>query len=328
MSVDQISTSKADRCARVLFVHGVGGDAQETWQQKGDSTTFWPKWIGDELAGLDVYSASYDASPTRWFGSAMPISDVATEILGDLEAGGFGRHPLVLVGHSLGGLLIKEMLRIAHTCKRTQWNTIVKNTRGVVFIATPHNGSQLADYATKLGKLFNASVATKELTTTAEQIKQLRDWYRETIPGLNIDTYAFYERHLTNGFHVVPEASADPSMPPVRTIGVNADHFQICKPLNRKINVYANTKHFIERIIPELGSEFADQKFAPQNRTEQVVVELPPTALDALYDIQEKLQTRSQSEVIRRALHLYALCVNEKVQVVSREGESRVVIDV
>jgi hypothetical protein len=40
----------------------------------------------------------------------------------------------------MGGLLVKEMLRNAQTFNR---QSVIKQTKGIVFLSTPHTGSHL-----------------------------------------------------------------------------------------------------------------------------------------------------------------------------------------
>ncbi|KAI4636353.1 hypothetical protein J4E83_001307 [Alternaria metachromatica] len=56
--------------------------------------------------------------------------------------------PLIFVTHSLGGLLCKQALLMAHN--RPEYKSIFDAYAGIVFIGTPHKGSKQA----KLGNLF------------------------------------------------------------------------------------------------------------------------------------------------------------------------------
>lgn len=45
------------------------------------------------------------------------------------------------VAHSLGGLLVKEALRRSESSEEAEFKDIVKSTKGVIFLGTPHRGS-------------------------------------------------------------------------------------------------------------------------------------------------------------------------------------------
>ncbi|XP_003381753.1 protein SERAC1 [Trichinella spiralis] len=65
-----------------------------------------------------------------------------------LRKAGVGDRPIIWITHSMGGLLVKELLRSIdkEQCSETQSGTksILSNTVGCVFYATPHLGSSLA----------------------------------------------------------------------------------------------------------------------------------------------------------------------------------------
>jgi pimeloyl-ACP methyl ester carboxylesterase len=110
----KIAKAMGEKRANAVFFHGLGGDAKSTWQATGDQASFWPAWLAEDIQGLSVYSVGYEAPVSGWHGSAMEFTDRAANVLNlllvksDLAAG-----ELILVGHSLGGLVIKQVLRKA-----------------------------------------------------------------------------------------------------------------------------------------------------------------------------------------------------------------------
>src|SRR5215470_358682 len=98
----------------VVFVHGLGGHAYDTWRRNGDDKTFWPVWLARDIPGLAVWTLVYEAPPTNWFGTSMALQDRAKNVLecllGQPELRG---RPLVFVCHSLGGLVVKQVIRAA-----------------------------------------------------------------------------------------------------------------------------------------------------------------------------------------------------------------------
>src|SRR5262245_16657886 len=127
----------------------MGGDAIKTWEtEEGKSS--WAKWLSEDRPDLRVWSFDYPASGWSWFGSAMHLSDRAINFLAHLNNEKFGEYPVCFITHSLGGLVVKQLLYEAAGFPSDSNNPIADKVRGVVFIATPHVGSPLATLVYKL----------------------------------------------------------------------------------------------------------------------------------------------------------------------------------
>jgi hypothetical protein len=267
---------KGGTAVDVIFVHGLGGDHRCTWQVDERATTFWPSWLDEDLAEVTVYSLDFKASPSAWLGSSMPLNDRAVNILALLEAEGLGTRPLIFVVHSLGGLVIKQMLRSADDYGEPSWKRLAEQTRGIVFLATPHAGARLATYMGALGRIFRLNVTVSELEANVGLLRDLNLWYRNNADRLKIRTRVFFETQNTHSVRIVDEASADPGIAGVVPYPVDADHFTICKPANRGSLIYKSTRKFIIDSFPtsiEAVSQLADglSKFANNPEAVQAV---------------------------------------------------------
>jgi len=100
-----------ERLADVIFVHGLDGDARSTWHPKDQPKHFWPAWLGEEMTQLGVWSLNYAVSASAWKGHSMPLVDRANNVLDLFALEDIGQRPLALICHSLGGLLMKQVLR-------------------------------------------------------------------------------------------------------------------------------------------------------------------------------------------------------------------------
>ncbi|WP_293060294.1 NB-ARC domain-containing protein [Okeania sp. SIO2B3] len=150
-------------------------------------------------------------------------------------------------------------------------DAIIQNTKGVVFLATPHIGSDLTK--TPLVRIMQflgqENVAAKELEPHSSQLRRLDEWYRQfTYNTQRISTKAYYEGKKTQrkGISigiVVDSDSADPKIPNVQAIpATDADHITIAKPINIEDEVYEGVNLFIEdcfqslqtsQILPDLS---------------------------------------------------------------------------
>ena len=102
----------AELVADVIFVHGLGGHPFETWQHDlKQPQNSWPYWLVEDVPEAAVHCLEYDAVASNWLGRSMSLVDRATNVLTLLTTKAIGSRPVVFVCHSLGGLLVKQMLR-------------------------------------------------------------------------------------------------------------------------------------------------------------------------------------------------------------------------
>jgi pimeloyl-ACP methyl ester carboxylesterase len=225
--------------ADVIFVHGLGGDPFSTWWHDSDRPKdSWPFWLAEDLPEAAVHCLKYEASPSHWLGRSMPLTDRATNVLTVLETQGIGSRPIVFVCHSLGGLLVKQMLRHARDTSVEAWRAIAAETKAVVFLATPHSGSDYATWLHRLGTLVRASSSIEDLQAHGDHLRNLNIWYRENATALGIATHSFFEAQPSRIGMIVDPTSADPGITGVVPRSVDTDHRSICKPRSRRDLVY------------------------------------------------------------------------------------------
>ena len=230
----------------VVFVHGLDGNPRTTWQNSDTTDTFWPGWLGEELPEVAVWSLGFEAASSKWNGTTMAVVDRATNLLAQLQAHGIGSRPLVFVAHSLGGLVVKQMLRASEDSGNKAWKHVSIRTAGIVFIATPHAGSSLANVVRGLRLLYRPSASVDDMCSDDPHLRDLNSWYRNNIVRLGIETLVFRETHKTHGVFIVPPGTSDPGLQGVVPIPVDADHVGICKPRSKEAEVYILTKKFIQ----------------------------------------------------------------------------------
>ncbi len=238
----------------VIFVHGLDGDARSTWHKKDNPALFWPAWLAEDVPGVTVWSLGYEVSSSAWRGSSMPLSDRATNALATLETQGLGDRPIVFVCHSLGGLLVKQMLRHALDFGVTPWRSIAERTTGIIFLSTPHSGSDISNWMKHIGALLRLTVSVDELKAHDPRLRELNTWFRNSrlAPSMRIQVYC-EKLPVSAGILVVNESSADPGLQGVVPIPVDEDHVSICKPENREKLVYSRVKRFVTEAVRASG---------------------------------------------------------------------------
>ena len=289
----------AERQLDVVFVHGLGGDPIKTWRSGTDENTSWPHWLAQEFGTqLGVWSLGYAAAPSKWqgfpffgdkdpdAGAAMSLPRRAENALDRLVGAGIGQRPVCFITHSLGGLLVKSILRRSADSQfapdRLQ---VVEQCRGVLFLATPHHGSRLADLAAAI-KVYLPSVSTLDLKDNDDDLMDLYEWYRSYAPTHHIFTRSYYENNETKGVViVVPRSSADPGVTGDTARGptpLDRDHLEISKPRNRKDQAYIGSTQLIRLILsgeaPESGPGQPPVTSAPGDTASPSSAQPPPSA--------------------------------------------------
>ncbi len=234
----------------VIFVHGMGGDLYETWAAN-EQTRHWGMWLAEERPDLRFLTLGYPASPSHWLGRGMPLQDRATSILALLSADRIGKRPLCFVTHSLGGLLVKQMLQEAISGGTKEYKQMMKAVKGVVFLSTPHTGSNIATIVNRLGTLLRTTEVIEDLQDNGAMLRKLNQWYVNHIENLRIRNKILFEKWDTKGFRIVDESSGGITVKGETAIPIDADHFGICKPESKDALVYKITRQFINEIFPD-----------------------------------------------------------------------------
>ena len=242
-------TDNVDRKADIVFVHGLGGHFWSTWHPQGSDkyTNFFPAWLGEDFPNYGVWSMSYDSSPVKFQGSEMPIIELADYMATELvDSNDLGERPLIFITHSMGGILVKQMLRNAQDYGDSYRKRLVQQAKGIVYIATPHSGASLASLLKFLGLI--TSVNTKELEASHPRLLELNRVHRSHETLSQIPIRVFGESRKTKGILVVDGATVDPGIAEVTpTILPNEDHISIAKPESKNATLYKATRTFIRR---------------------------------------------------------------------------------
>lgn len=255
---------REDAEADLVFVHGLGGHPVTTWW-RGSGATFWPRWMWEDLnrhARVNVYSLAYPASPSHWMGSgSMALGRRAGSVLELFQEQECPR-PVLFVCHSLGGLLVKQMLRLS--AEGRDDGSMAERTAAVVFVATPHLGSDVAKVLGRLESVLRLTEPTKELASNSALLDGLAQWYSAYAPGHEIDTYAIRENDPVRfrkhwwQFHapvamVVEPGTANPNVLGAKVIDADGDHFEVCKPGSRTARIHKDVSKFLEGSLAAVG---------------------------------------------------------------------------
>lgn len=253
--------------ADIIFVHGLRGGAVKTWRQQDLPSTVqqsyprspcWPKdWLAEDCPHVRILSLHYDTVLSAWSGKSAYDKEKKTlegrsrQFLSKIHQAGVGNRPIIWVGHSMGGLLIKEMIRLAGQDER--YSNIRNNTAGLLLYSVPHRGLSLAALTNQAHYLVYPSIEVQELSRDSPHLSLLHKNFRDFVLARNIPCLSFGELKKTQlgktlpKILLVPPESSDPGFG--EFYALDLDHISICKPSDCDSELYEKTLAFIHRCI-------------------------------------------------------------------------------
>jgi WD40 repeat protein len=196
-------------------------------------------WLPRELPAARIltfgYNAHFSSTVER---ASCNIADFAADLLFRMKYGEntperLGQVPIVVVAHSMGGLVFKKAFVQGHL--NSEFTGIVSMIKAVLFLATPHRGADLAE---TLNKVLSTSVFgyspkeyVAELTRKSPTIDDLNEAFRHHAPKLRI--FSFYETLATRigpvSTMVVDKPSAVMGYAGETQTPLAANHHDVCK---------------------------------------------------------------------------------------------------
>lgn len=162
----------------VVAVHGLMGDPFETW--KHENGKFWLRdFLAKDLPFARIMAYGYD-SAVAFSKGWRNVEDTARSLLVQLSAeratSGFeGRNgrPVVFICHSLGGVIVKKAMVLAHEhSTKPDFKDILDNTKAMAFLSVPHRGATISWWGSFRANIFDsASIGT---STSKKLIKDLK----------------------------------------------------------------------------------------------------------------------------------------------------------
>ncbi|KAH8956158.1 hypothetical protein BDL97_07G024800 [Sphagnum fallax] len=254
----------------VVLFHGLQLTANDTidawsstWTQRGHDDVCWAQeWLPFDLGeAVRIFSVSYHAHVVT--SPHDHVSEIAHNLFQNLMNHGYEwHHPIVLIGHSFGGLVLKSLvvkLKRESTIRNpiNPWSratvqcakVFLGNVRGVAFYAVPHAGSSnIGKYVNKLLRCNNRHHPgiMDNIQPRQRDMEQLSVDFDRIVAENEINIYAFCEgRPMEQVGILVDVCSAQ------RSAGDNfykvedADHMEVCKPPRKEHPSYGLLLQFI-----------------------------------------------------------------------------------
>ncbi len=151
---------------------------------------------------------------------------------------------MIFVAHSLGDLLIKEALRRSEVSEEPEFRDIVKSTKGVIFLGTPHRGSPgMADLgetvrsiASTILRVDSNAALLRTLGTDSPELELGRESFTTLWRKYGFRVKTFQEAWGISGINagplnkkVVPDTSSTLDDPREHAETISANHMNMCR---------------------------------------------------------------------------------------------------
>lgn len=293
-------------------------------------TNCWPmEWLPDDYPDARIIGIDYTSALTEWsanFTKYCPcergqghIEVRASTLLERIVASDVGNdRPIVWIGHSMGGLLTKLILLKSSDSDDPKVQQLAKNTRGIVFLGTPHRGSPIAKWKQHMQMILSPSIEVKEMEENAPKLLEMHRRFMDCL-------HTFLRR-----VKVVSVAEGSPTMLtsfkfPLRIVTeessridfgdfylLNDDHLGLSKPIYRQSFLYQRLLHVIREAVkepeerdpvdsdseselepvPEVASDSAAKEERPQDERLLNFVAILLKAAKGLLDLMPRLVMR------------------------------------
>jgi pimeloyl-ACP methyl ester carboxylesterase len=230
-------TQPLPRARVIVFVHGIHG-SRESW--RASNGAYWPDMVRTDprFAYSDVDVAEYPTPASNGRMSSVQLADILWTHLKQDHV--WEHREVVFVAHSLGGILVEEML-LRHPAEAAR-------VKFIVSYGTPHEGSTIA----RIASLYDKDPLLNDLSDASDNafLTQLENNWRGRDSVNSIHRFCAYEsedtmpenrlgRYLKTHARVVGYFSAtygcDVTTPPQE---IHADHLNMVRPLDRRSSAY------------------------------------------------------------------------------------------
>ncbi|CAI6226687.1 unnamed protein product [Periconia digitata] len=301
----------------IIFVHGLGSNPDTTWGPKDGNwvNRFLPEDIPLSLRNhTRIYFYNYETyykrdaiqARLRTYGEHL-ISHINLELRSTEEE---RTRDLLLVGHSYGGLVIKQALLEARHNKR--FVDIFRHVKAIFFLGTPHRGSHFSAWGNVFVRLLQPlgsnPLLLGEVVYDALPLSDLhRDF--ENVLSENVEVINFYETRKTRILKVwfyqweeycVPEQSA--RLGKSQDIPLYVNHYELNKFTSKDEN-YRQVLGKLLQILQPLALQKQQRFYSVPVATVDSYIER--ATLSAA--IEEKLRVRHHKATVPYAVAIHGL---------------------
>ncbi|KAF7854142.1 uncharacterized protein EAF02_011760 [Botrytis sinoallii] len=270
----------------IVALHGIKGDAFRTWTEKNEDgvKNLWLRdQLPNELPGARIFTFGYDANVLFSRGTGT-IEDFATALLEDLlrerSNDKHRKRRIIFICHSMGGIVVKKALIRAFNIKL--YRNIFELTSAILFLATPHMGSDETKLPLLISKFANGLLALPmrfsgrvrdELITPLSRgssvLIETQDEFKRLKLYDGIRVASFLEMDICSGLKglVVDEESAQLHIPDERVVKMHGcDHRNICRFSGPESSSYKSVWGIL-KVYADEASSLVEDDLTPEDES-------------------------------------------------------------
>ena len=211
--------------------------------------------------------------------NVLNISDFAKDLLFSMKfATGEGERkldlgtvPILFVAHSMGGLVVKKAFILGQHDEH--YKELIRAISGMVFLSTPHRGSNLAEVLNRILSAcifaFSPKQYISELNLNSPTLQEINEQFRNLAPTLSI--VSFFETLKTvigpSQVMVCQKDSSILGYPGEISKPLDADHHDVCKYTSQQDPNYISVRSILKYLVgkhrspsmPKTESSSADE---------------------------------------------------------------------
>uniref|UniRef100_A0A8H7TW05 Nephrocystin 3-like N-terminal domain-containing protein n=1 Tax=Bionectria ochroleuca TaxID=29856 RepID=A0A8H7TW05_BIOOC len=257
-----------------------------------DGPVCWPRDLVPKVVpDARVLSYGYDAKIQRLFGppvSTHTVYDISNDFSIALEAERQDepQRPIIFIAHSLGGIIVKDLLRRcgqSFNQNHLHIRPIFESTIGIIFFGTPHSGADpggsLLHFGERVLKALGHSVnenVRASLLPTSDRLRELRDVFGLMARKRRWKIHSFQEQYgfkALGGQKVVEDTSSYVNIPDLEIVEhINQDHSKMCRFSGVDDPEFKKVGAALRRMLPDIPEKEIEPQvsaFARPSLTEE-----------------------------------------------------------